>query len=199
MCHGAGTAARRPESTVPIPTRAIVVVLLWGLLLPAFAEKAKVEGLRVYLDEGRYRVDADVRLVLTPGVREALHNGIALVFEVRAELKRENIMIPDSLVARHWRRYRLEYRPLLERYMVTELGGARTVETYLRLREALDAIGRIRGWPLIEERQLDRSHTYYVRVRGELLLTELPLPLQLHAYIKPSWWIATPWREVPLR
>ncbi len=187
------------ERAVPISMRYIAALVLCGLALPVFADKAAVEGLRVYLDEGRYRVDADVHLTLPPAVREALHNGIALVFEVRAELRRENIMIPDSLVTQHRRRYRLEYRPLLERYVVTELGGARTVETHLRLRDALKAIGRIRGWPLIEKRQLDRSHTYYVRVRGELLLTELPLPLQLHAYVKPSWWIATPWAEVPLR
>lgn len=179
--------------------RYVLAVLLCALAMSGVAGPPAVERLRVYTDEGRYRVDADVRLALGEGVREALHNGIPLVFEVRAELRRENIMIPDALVAERHRRYRLEYRPLLERYVVTALHGAHTVETYLRLRDALDAIGKIRGWPLIERRQLDPSHTYYVRVRGELLLGELPLPLQLHAFVRPGWWVSTPWGEVPLR
>ncbi len=178
--------------------RPLIAAVLWSLAIQVVAEESGVRHVRVYPDDGYYLVDADVRLALTPGVREALHNGIALVFEIRAEARRENIMVPDSLVGKHQRRFRLEYRPLLERYVVTRLDTG-SVETFLRLREALDAIARVRGWPVVERKKLDPGHTYYVRVRGELLLTELPLPLQLHAYVQPSWWIATPWREVPLR
>ncbi len=176
----------------------MIVVLGCLAIVGVAGQEPAVRHLRVYLEQGRYYVDADVQLALTPAVREALHNGIGLVFEVRAEVKRENIMVPDSLVGKYRRRYWLEYRPLLERYVVTELGSG-AVHTDLRLRDALAAIGRVRRWSLVEKDKLDPRHTYYVRVRGELLLSELPLPLQLHAYVRPSWWISTGWREVPLR
>ncbi len=143
---------------------------------------------------GVYLLDSVTRIQLTEPVRGALDNGVALTFAWEVEIDRERgWWLPDATIAQVTQRYRLEYHALSLQYLVTNLNTGER-RSFTRLPTALDSIGQLIGFPIVDRVLLDDPgrHTGYVRLRLEH--NTLPLPLRPAALFSAAWYLETDWR-----
>lgn len=141
-----------------------------------------------------YRLDAVARLRLTQPVREALDNGVDLTIAWEVEIDRRNDWWLDSDVAYIVQRYRLSFHELSLQYVVTNLNTGQQ-RSYTRLQTALDRIGTLIGFPLIDRVLLDDGGRYNGHVRVRLLQEELPLPLRAVALFSGAWKLESEWYQ----
>lgn len=144
--------------------------------------------------EGVYRLDAVARLQLTPPVREALDNGIDLAIAWEIEIDRRNEWWLDSDVAYIVQRYRLSFHELSLQYVVTNLNTGQQ-RSYTGLRTALDQIGTLLEFPLVDRVLLDDGERYNGHVRVRLMHEELPLPLRAVALFSGAWELESEWYQ----
>lgn len=70
-------------------------------------------------------------------------------------------------------------------------------QSFASLQEALQAMGRVRGWPLIENQRLQTGQSYELRLRMRLDANQLPRPLQIPGISQKDWSIESPWKRYP--
>lgn len=142
--------------------------------------------------EAVYRLDAVARLRLTPPVREALDNGVDLTITWEIGIERQNDWWLDTDVAYITQRYRLTFHELSLQYVVTNLNTGQQ-RSYTSLRAALDRIGTLLGFPLIDRVLVDDGRQYNGHVRVRLQHDELPLPLRAIALFSGAWGLESEW------
>lgn len=165
-------------------------MLYWAT--PAVASEFQVLEADTRLVDGVYRLNAVVDYDLTKPVREALLNGVALVFEMRIELVRDRQWWWDAGVADLNQSYRLSYHALSRQFVVENLNTG-LQRTFLDLASALHHQGAVRELPLIDAALLNKNETYTASLRAQLALSELPLPIRARAYISSAWRLASTW------
>ncbi|MCG5535970.1 DUF4390 domain-containing protein [Ectothiorhodospira mobilis] len=147
--------------------------------------------------EGIYLLDARIDYRLAPNLREALHNGVRLTFEMRVEITRQRDWLWDETVAGLTQGYRLEYHPLSRLYLLTSLNTG-VQRSFQRLESALARMGQVEALPLLDAALLEAGTDYRVRLRAYLRVDALPLPLRLRGYLLPDWKPESDWYTWPL-
>lgn len=193
----------------PVPRaagRARVPPCLWlflalALPLPVPAEPVASEGpafelpvADVRLVEAVYRLDAVARLRLTPDVEEALHNGVDLTIAWEAVIERARRWWPDTDVAFITQRYRLSLHELSGQYIVDNRNTGER-RSYTSLEIALDQIGTLLDFPLVDRVLVADGGDLLGRVRVRLEQDELPLPIRVIAMFDGDWDLATEWHQ----
>ncbi len=184
------------------PSRVSLVVtfmLLINILLlfpgPALAQSDPftIRSAHIYLDNKVYLVSADIHYSLTKPVLDALHNGVPLTIELRIELI-QNREWPwwNETVAVIKQRYRLRYFALAQHYVLSNLNMG-TESSYQTLEAALEALGRLKELPLLDQNLLPTGADYVARMRVALDIESLPTPLRLLAYLSSRWRLTSEW------
>jgi hypothetical protein len=177
---------------------AALLALACLLLLPALAvHSAQAGGFHVHtartvLIDEVYRLDAEVRHELTATALEALHNGVPLTFEIEIEVYRLRWLVWDQKIADLRQRYRLQYHALSEQYLLTNL-NSRSQQSYHSRQAAMNAIGTIADFPMLDRRLLRVGERYGARLRTRLDIEALPTPLRLLAYVSADWRLRSEW------
>ncbi len=140
-----------------------------------------------------YSLDADVGIALNRTLTDALTRGIHLHFLFELEVVRpRGWWWFDQDIAEKTYRIHLFYHLLLRRYVVETDDDADTVNS---LAEALELVGRLKDWPVLEWRTLEPGQTYKARLRLRLDTAQLPKPLSIGAVTGDKWEYVTPWHE----
>lgn len=147
------------------------------------------------LVERVYLLDAVARLGLPPAVRDALDSGVALTIRWEIEVTRRRDWWLDADTARIVQRFRLDYHELSLQYVVTNLNTGER-RAYTRLAVALQRIGSLFGFPLVDRMLVEPTERYTGHVRVVLEHGTLPLPLRPAALLSPSWHLGTQWHEL---
>lgn len=187
---------RRPGHAV-VATAARALLLLALMVGSAVADDFNVVEARTYLDDGIYELDAQIDYDFSERALEALENGVPLTLEVHVQVRRADGWIWENSLVDRRLRYRIRYKPLSERYLVSRLPGE-SGSTYITREAALAALGEIRGLALVGENRLQPDEDYEVHIRASLDIEELPLPLRPMAYLRPSWKQSSDWTKWPL-
>lgn len=176
------------------------LLIIWLLLLlpgPAPAQDEDV-GLHVdsgeiSLEDGVYYLDAQLDYRLTEPVREALENGVALIFELEIEVREPRRWLWDKDIARLTQRYAVSYHALSSRYVLRNLnsGESRSFSSEYGVLRALGDISRL---PLIDRQLLEQDAVYEIALRARLDLEMLPPPLRTVAYVSPNWRLVSEWK-----
>jgi len=172
------------------------LMLLVGVA-QATARDFDVERVETRLEEGAFVMDANIRYDFSERALEALQNGVPLTVEVHIQVRPADAWIWQESLVDQRLRYRIRYKPLSERYLVSPLPGERG-RTYVTRDAALAALGEIRDLPLLTPDRLQPDKAYEVQVRVSLDIEELPLPLRPMAYLYPSWKQSSKWTKWPL-
>lgn len=144
--------------------------------------------------DGVYLLDSVARIELTEPVRAALDSGVALTFVWEVEIGRERgWWLPEAEIAYVTQRYRLEYHALSLQYLVTNLNTGER-RSFTRLPTALDFVGRLIGFPIVDRVLLEDPDRYTGYVRLRLEHDTLPLPLRPAAMFSSAWDLETDWR-----
>jgi hypothetical protein len=150
----------------------------------------------IRLVDTNYLLDAQFSIILSPGAREALENGVPLVFELQVQLVRTHPWFWDKVAAEITFKRELQYNPLSRSYLVKDVRST-AQSNYLQLDDALLAAGNIRDLIVIQQSRLDRDRLYKMRVRGNLDIESLPTPVRLLAYVSSAWDMRSEWYAWP--
>ncbi|MBA2410794.1 MAG: DUF4390 domain-containing protein [Gammaproteobacteria bacterium] len=171
----------------------LLVVVAFGFSgTNAQAAEFRIINADTRLLDGVYRLNAEIHYDLTAPVREALLNGIALVFEVQIEVLRGRSYWWDSSVAELNQSHRLTYHALSRQFVIENLNTG-LQQTFPDLPSALRQQGILRQLPLIDAALLNENQTYTATMQARLALNELPLPIRVSAYLSRAWQLGTRW------
>lgn len=185
--------ADRPRT----PWLALLLGLLLCLSLANLPVQAAGEGFRVLrasstTERGQLRLDALIELQFTEAPLDALRNGVPLTIEIDIEIVRDREYLWDETVASLAQRFRLEYHALARQYVAVNLSN-NDLRSFPTLNGALDAIGRLHDFPLIDRALLKPPGNYYGRLRASLDIESLPPPLRPVAYLSTDWRLGSTW------
>jgi len=176
---------------------AILLTLLVSAASALAGGGFEVTEARTRLVDNTYVLDAQIDYDFSERALEALDNGVPLTLEVHVQVRPKKDWIWENSLVDQRLRYRIRYKPLSERYLVSQLPGE-TGRTYVTRDAAIAALGEIRNLQLLNRDRLDPDDSYEVQIRASLDIEELPLPLRPMAYLYPSWKQSSEWTKWPL-
>ena len=174
-------------------------ILLGLMALSLFSTTVNAEGIKIKSFELE-KVDSDwvlsaaFQIELSPGLEDAVQKGVVLYFQTDFDLVRSRWYWFDEKAVVTQRQTRLSYQPLTQQYRIASEGltfSARTIS------EALQAVGSIGGWRVIDGNQIDPSKSYSAGLRMSLDLSKLPKPFQVNALNNREWNVSSEWLHFP--
>ena len=143
---------------------------------------------------GVHILDARLQLVLSSEALNALNSGVPLTIELQMQVIRVRRFYIDAMDAELAVRFELEYRPLSQRYIVRNLNSG-DQDSFATLYSALNNLGRVQGFPVIDEALLTPNKVYRVRLRALLNTQQYPAPLRLLFFWRDQWQLKSEWFE----
>lgn len=184
-----------------IATRALASMLVCLLAATGSAQNAieregyfEVRTAETTLVNGVHTLDARLQLVLSSEALEALNSGVPLTIELQMQVIRVRRFYMDALDAELAVRFELEYRPLSQRYIVRNLNSGQQ-DSFATLYSALNNLGRITNFPIIDDALLAPEKSYRIRVRAMLQTQQYPAPLRLLFFWRSQWQLQSEWFE----
>ena len=174
-------------------------ILLCLMALSVFSTTAHAEGIKIKSFELE-RVDSDwllnasFQIELSPGLENAVQKGVVLYFQTDFELTRARWYWFDEKPVVAQRQTRLSYQHLTQQYRIASDGFTFSAKT---ISEALQAVGSIGGWRVIDNEQLDPNKAYTASLHMALDLSKLPKPFQVNALNNRDWNISSDWLRIP--
>jgi hypothetical protein len=181
--------------------RLLALLLLIAGLQPAPAAQSEFVVSRpqeAMVQDDTYLLDLQIDYGFSDTVLEALDNGVPLTLVVRAQVRRKGAWIWEKNLADLRRVYLIRYQPLSEIYQVASLPDGER-RSFVSRSAAIAALGEIQGLPLIKRSRLEADEEYLARVKVELDIEALPLPLRPTAYLSRDWNLSSDWSEWPLQ
>jgi hypothetical protein len=174
-------------------------ILLCLMALSVFSISARAEGIKIKYFELE-RVDNDwvlnaaFHIELSPGLEEAVQKGVVLYFQTEFELTRSRWYWFEEKPVFEQRQTRFSYQPLTQQYRIASEGFTFSAKT---MAEALQAVGSIGGWRVVDNSQLDAGKQYTSSLRMTLDLSKLPKPFQVNALNNRDWNVSSDWLRTP--
>jgi hypothetical protein len=139
----------------------------------------RIEDAHAWSADGAYLLDAQFSIELSSGAREALDNGVPLVFELQVQIVKKHTWWWDVVTVELKQSRQLQYHALS------------------RLEDALHAAGAIRNL-FLTDLQMAAGKGFNIRLRGSLDIESLPTPVRLPAYVSSAWDMKSEWYAWPL-
>jgi hypothetical protein len=143
------------------------------------------------------RLDAEIAYQLNSEVREALVNGIPLLFQVEVQVVSLQKWVWDKVVTTIVKTHLLQYHILSKQYVLENLETGES-DSFPDLESVLVQQGRVSAMYIAESNFLNDQENYVVQLRSQLLTSKLPLPLRMKSYFSPKWRLDSGWYEWPL-
>lgn len=160
------------------------------------AESGAIEALNAQVIEADpgpgFLLDGQFSIRLSDGVKEALENGVPLVFELQVQLVKVHRWLWDAVKVEITRVRNIQYHDISRSYVVKDI-NADTQRNFRSLADALDAVGMLEGLLLTDGKPLEAGADYKVRLRGSLDIESLPTPVRLIAYVSSAWDMSSEW------
>lgn len=174
----------------------------WAALLllstTVSAGSFSVESAHIVTIGNGHVLNAKIAYPLTARVKEAIDNGVPILFQQQLELIKS---IP--LLGSYWQwdetlwtseiRHQLRYHALTQQYIVLDI-DTQHQRNYSSLSDALNALGKINQLNLPPEYFTDPDNLTLL-VRSGLDLNALPTPMRPGALISSKWQLTSPWVE----
>lgn len=183
-----------------VMSQSIKQLLLCGLIaLSLFSATARGEGVKLKAAElervdNDWLLNATFQIELTPGLEDAVQKGVVLYFQTEFELTRSRWYWFDEKPVLAQRLIRLSYQPMTQQYRIASEGFTFSAKTMF---EALQAVGSVGGWRVIDNNQIDLSKSYTAALRMTLDLSRLPKPFQVNALNNRDWNVTSEWLRFP--
>jgi hypothetical protein len=169
------------------------------MVLSVFSATVSAEGIKIKTFElekvdNDWLLNAAFQIELSTGLEDAVQKGVVLYFQTDFEITRSRWYWFDEKPFFAQRQARLSYQPLTQQYRIASEGFTFSAKT---ISEALQAVGSIGGWRVIDNSQLDPNKAYTASLRMALDLSRLPKPFQVNALNNRDWNISSEWLRIP--
>lgn len=141
-------------------------------------------------------LNATINYPLTPRVKEALDNGIPIVF-----FQEFKLVDLTSLLGEYWQwedtlwrtkiSYELRYHALAQQYVLQDIATGKE-RFFPSLEGTLHALGQIQNLTLPPEHMVSDNHLLF-QLRSGIDLYALPTPMRPGAIISSKWHLTSPW------
>lgn len=177
-----------------------LLTTLCALALVAASPRAWAEALDgvlavrsayVNIDHGVFLLHARVDYPEGPAIRNALRDGITLAFDLEVRIERERRLWFNASLVEVTLHRELSYHAVSDRYVVRDVRSG-DQDTFASLDEALGSIGRVDGWPILVEPQLDGGN-YTISVRADVRRGQLPASLRALMFWTDDWARQSEW------
>lgn len=157
---------------------------------------AKIE-VETYHNEAGYWLDAQLQYHFSETALDALENGVPLTVGIEIQVHRRGAWLWESPPTHLVIKRVIRYQTLSELYQVTDFGSdARS--RFATRDAAISALGNLRGVQLLVAADDKPREAYEVRLRAQLDIDALPLPLRPLAYLRSAWNLDSGWYRWPL-
>lgn len=157
---------------------------------PAHAAEAEIRSTALLPSDDLYVLNADINAELTPLLADVVARGVSLYFIAEFELSAPRWYWMDEEIVSKALTYRLSYQSLTRQYRLTT--GA-LHQNFSSLDEAMRTMLRIRNWGIADRNVLKVGKSYNAALRFRLDVGELPKPLQVSAFGRKDWNMASDW------
>jgi Domain of unknown function (DUF4390) len=140
--------------------------------------------------EDSYVLDADIEIVLSAPLEDALNKGIPLYFLLEFEMVRSRWYWFNDKAVSLQQQYRLSFNALTRQYRV---GVGAFYQNFATLAEALQYLSRVRRREDLESGALSKGSTYTAGLRLRLDISQLPRPFNLNALGSREWSLGSDW------
>jgi hypothetical protein len=181
---------------LPMLVLLAVTLFLMPVRLPAADDSGAFKVTEIGTEKGdeSYLLNARMDINLNAGPKEALENGIPLVFELQIQTLEKHVWFWDIVVAEYKQVRQVQLHALSRSYLVKDLDtGAQ--RSYLKLEDALQAAGFLHNFPVLDFGLMQKDQIYSVRLRGSLDIEALPTPVRLLAYVSSAWDMDSEWYQ----
>jgi Domain of unknown function (DUF4390) len=177
-----------------------LLTTLCVLALGAGAGRARADALDgalavrsayVNIDHGVFLLHARVEYPQGPAIRNALRDGITLDFDLDVRIERERRLWFNANIVELTLHRQLSYHAVSDRYVVRDVRSG-DQDTFATLDEALETLGKVDGWPILVEPQLDGGN-YTISVRAGVRRGELPASLRALLFWSNDWARQSEW------
>jgi hypothetical protein len=174
-------------------TLATALLGVWSVLAYADALDGVLEVRSAYVnvDNGVFLLHARVEYPVSPAIRNALRDGVTLTFDLDTRIDRERRFWLNANIVELTLRRELAYHAVSDRYVVRDMRSGEQ-ETFPTLEEALAYLGKVDGWPILVEPQLDGGN-YVVSVRAGVRRGRLPASLRVLMFWANDWHRVSEW------
>jgi hypothetical protein len=170
-----------------------VLLALSGTLALADALDGVLEVSSAYVnfDNGVVQLYAHVQYPLNPAIRAALQDGVTLTFDLEAKVDRVRHLWFNANIVDLTLRRELAYHVVTDRFVVRDVrsGEQKSFDT---LPDALAYLGKVDGWPILVEPQLDGGR-YIISVRAGVRRGRLPASLRALLFWTDDWQRVSRW------
>lgn len=140
--------------------------------------------------EEAYVLDADIDIMLSAPLEDALHKGIPLYFMLEFEMVRSRWYWFNDKAVTLQQQYRLSYNALTRQYRV---GVGAFYQNFVALSEALQFLSKVRRREDLESGALSKGSIYTAGLRLRLDTSQLPRPFNLNALGSREWSLGSDW------
>ena len=172
----------------------LFLVMLGIFSTTVSAEGIKIKSFELERADSDWLLSATFQIELSPGLEDAVQKGVVLYFQTEFDLTRSRWYWFDEKSTLVQRQTRLSYQPLTQQYRIASEGFTFSAKS---MSEALQAVGSIGGWRVIEGAQLDPTKSYTASMRMTLDLSKLPKPFQVNALNNRDWNVSSDWYRFP--
>ena len=174
-------------------------LFFFAMVLSVFSTTVSAEGIKIKSFElekadSDWLLNATFQIELSPGLEDAVQKGVVLYFQTEFDLTRSRWYWFDEKSALVQRQTRLSYQPLTQQYRIASEGFTFSAKT---ISEALQAVGSVGGWRVMDNTQLDPNRSYTAALRMTLDLSKLPKPFQVNALNNRDWNVSSDWYRFP--
>ena len=173
------------------------LLLCWSGSLWAATEFI-IHDVQVQERQEQYLLNLLIDYRLSKVALEALSNGVPLTFELKVTVEKVDGSLWEHRPFEMTLRHQIRYHALTGLYKVVDLASGEQ-ESFVTQDAALYALGEYTDIKLISKQQLDPEIEYRMRLRADLDIESLPLPLQPLAYFHRGWKLTSGWTQWPLR
>ncbi|MBX3665614.1 MAG: DUF4390 domain-containing protein [Burkholderiales bacterium] len=173
--------------------RALPLLLLLLAATAAFAAQPhgiEVRSASFAAADDHYVLDADIDVVLSAPLEDALNKGIPLYFTLEFELVRPRWYWFNDRAMTREQQYRLSYSALTRQYRI---GIGAFYQNFPTLREALQVMSKVRRREEPEPGSLSKGTAYTAGLRLRLDTSQLPKPFNLNALGSREWNLGSEW------
>ncbi len=171
----------------------IFLLFLFILPGPAYSKEAKMENLRVGIDQKNLFISFDLKDGFTEDIKEAVLSGIPTTFSFFIEIYKKRTFWTDKRIASLKFSRHCKYDPLKDEFQIFREENS-TNYLYLKdvneVKEVMTSADKIAVAPLF---LFSNDEDYRIRVKAELDTVDLPFPLNYLLFFVSFWDYETPW------
>ncbi len=151
-----------------------------------------VRGAETTLVDKVYRLNTRLSFQLSEEALGALRKGIPLTITLNIEVLRQREYLWGEKIASIGQSFQLSYHALTQQHLVKNLNTG-VYTNFQTLKMALDHLSVIENFPMLDAQLLLPDEQYVARLRTQLDLETLPVPIRVLAYISSGWRLSSEW------